>query len=75
MNRRSFLQAGLGAVAVASFAPSSLFAAYKKGEKRIPIALQLYSLRDVAGQDVPGALKKSRRNGIRRRRIRRLLRF
>ncbi|MBP3556131.1 MAG: TIM barrel protein [Thermoguttaceae bacterium] len=57
MNRRSFLQAGLGAAAVASL-PSSLFAAYKKGEKRIPIALQLYSLRTVAGQDVPAALKK-----------------
>ncbi|MBQ2849724.1 MAG: twin-arginine translocation signal domain-containing protein, partial [Thermoguttaceae bacterium] len=57
MNRRSFLQAGLGALAVASL-PSSIFAAYKKGEKRIPIALQHYSLRTVAGQDVPGALKK-----------------
>lgn len=61
MNRRSFLKSSLCAAAAASlgsFGAVESFAAYKKYEKRIPIALQLYSLRDVAPKDVAGTLKK-----------------
>ncbi|MDO5581231.1 MAG: sugar phosphate isomerase/epimerase [Planctomycetia bacterium] len=57
MDRRSFIKTGLGAaalgVSVHSFS-SSLFAA----EKRIPIALQLYSVRDQMAKDVAGTIKK-----------------
>ncbi len=53
MNRRSFLQTGLCASAVAALSPlsSSAIAEYKKYEKRIPIGLELYSLRDVMNHD------------------------
>lgn len=50
MNRRSFLQAGL--CAAASMTPlASALAEYKKYEKRIPIGLELYSLRDVINHE------------------------
>ena len=53
MNRRSFLQTSLCAATVASISPfsASAIAEYKKYEKRIPIGLELYSLRDVLNHD------------------------
>ena len=53
MNRRSFLQSGFCAAAAASLCPlsASAIAEYKKYEKRIPIGLQLYSLRDVINHE------------------------
>ena len=53
MDRRSFLQTGLCAAAAASLCPfsASAIAEYKKYEKRIPIGLELYSLRDVINHD------------------------
>ena len=53
MNRRSFLQTSLYAAAIASISPlsASAIAEYKKYEKRIPIGLELYSLRDVLNHD------------------------
>lgn len=53
MNRRSFLQTSLYAAAIASISPfsASALAEYKKYEKRIPIGLELYSLRDVLNHD------------------------
>ena len=52
MDRRSFLQTGLCATAAAlcPFSASAV-AEYKKYEKRIPIGLELYSLRDVINHD------------------------
>lgn len=54
--RRDLLKFGAGAVALAAVGirPASLFA--EPAKKKIPIGLQLYSLRDVAGKDVPGTL-------------------
>lgn len=56
MQRRSFLKAaalsGVGACALSG----ALFAEDKK--KKIPIAVQLYSIREIAGKDVAAALKK-----------------
>lgn len=67
MNRRRFLQAGIGATAcVASGALASATtltawgadAAPVKSAKKIPLALQVYSLREYAAKDLPGTLKK-----------------
>ncbi|MDO5309558.1 MAG: sugar phosphate isomerase/epimerase [Planctomycetia bacterium] len=54
MNRRSFLRNSACAATLSALAPLSLstFAEeYKKYEKRIPIGLELYSLRDVINHD------------------------
>ncbi|MDD3588483.1 MAG: sugar phosphate isomerase/epimerase [Thermoguttaceae bacterium] len=56
MQRRTFIQTGLtAAVAGLSCASSFTFAATGK---KIPIALELYSLRRTIKDDVPGTLKK-----------------
>ncbi len=55
MDRRTFLHLGVGAAAVAGLGVNSLFAA---SGKKIPIALELYSLRRTIPGDVPGILKK-----------------
>jgi sugar phosphate isomerase/epimerase len=54
LSRRDILKwSAVGAAALAG--PRSLFA---QDKKRIPIGLQLYSVRDVAGKDFDGALKQ-----------------
>jgi sugar phosphate isomerase/epimerase len=57
--RRDLLKLGAGAAAAAMWTagarPASLCADEPK--KKIPIALELYSLRDIAGKDVPGTLE------------------
>ena len=61
MNRRTFLQAGLGSLALGMAAAGGpLFAA--KG-KKIPVALQVYSVRDDAKKDMAGTLKKIAKMG------------
>lgn len=55
--RRDLLKFGAGAAAIAAtgLSGASLFA----GEaKKIPVGLQLYSLRDIISKDVPGTLAK-----------------
>ena len=54
-SRRDFLRWSAAAGAVALARPASLFA---QDKKHIPIALQLYSVRDVTGKDFDGALKQ-----------------
>jgi sugar phosphate isomerase/epimerase len=54
--RRDLLRLGAGAAALwTSGAPTALLRA-APAAKKIPIALQLYSLREIAGKDVPGTL-------------------
>ena len=50
------VEAGRGAAALwtAGSVPANLFG--DPSQKKIPIGLQLYSLRDIAGKDVPGTL-------------------
>ena len=57
-SRRDLLKLGLGAAAAAAtgIRASNLFAAEAK--KKIPVGLQLYSLREVITKDVPGTLAK-----------------
>ena len=58
MDRRSFLKTGLGAAAMGMTMGTLNHLASAAEKKRIPIALELYSLREVAPKDVPGTLKK-----------------
>jgi sugar phosphate isomerase/epimerase len=54
--RRDLLRLGAGAAALwTSGAPTALLGA-GESTKKIPFALQLYSLRSIAGKDVPGTL-------------------
>jgi sugar phosphate isomerase/epimerase len=55
VSRRDILKWGAAAGAVALARPMSLLA---QDKKHIPIGLQLYSVRDVAGKDFDGALKQ-----------------
>jgi sugar phosphate isomerase/epimerase len=55
LSRRDLLKWSATAGAAAIVAPRALSA---QDKKRIPIALQLYSVRDVAGKDFDGALKQ-----------------
>jgi len=54
VSRRNLLKLGVGAAAAwtAGLRPSTLRA--EQAKKKIPIGLQLYSLRTIAGKDVPG---------------------
>ncbi len=54
ISRRDILKWSAAAGAAALVAPR----AFAQDKKRIPIALQLYSVRDVAGKDFDGALKQ-----------------
>lgn len=56
-SRRNLLKFGAGAAALWTVGakPSRLFA--EDSKKKIPIGLQLYSLREVAGKDVPGTIE------------------
>ncbi|MBQ9875046.1 MAG: sugar phosphate isomerase/epimerase [Thermoguttaceae bacterium] len=62
MDRRSFLKSGFGAAALGAFGAFSatngagLFAAEEK--KKVPIALQVYSVREFASKDMRGTLKR-----------------
>lgn len=62
MDRRSFLKSGLGAAAFSAFSAFSstsrdaLFAA--DYGKKVPLALQVYSVREYASKDLRGTLKK-----------------
>ncbi|MBP5622292.1 MAG: sugar phosphate isomerase/epimerase [Thermoguttaceae bacterium] len=62
MDRRSFLKSGLGAAAFGAFSATSsavrdaLFAA--EPVKKVPIALQVYSVREYASKDLRGTLKR-----------------
>jgi sugar phosphate isomerase/epimerase len=55
ISRRDVLRWSAAAGAAALARPTALLA---QDKKRIPIALQLYSVRDVAGKDFDGALKQ-----------------
>ena len=55
ISRRDLLKMGVGAAALCATGRGPLHAAAKTG-KKIPIALQLYSLRDDCGKDLPGTL-------------------
>jgi sugar phosphate isomerase/epimerase len=55
VTRRDFLKWGAAAGAVALARPASILAQEKK---HIPVALQLYSVRDVLGKDFEGTLKQ-----------------
>ena len=55
ISRRNLLKWSAAAGAAALVSPGSLLA---QDKKRIPIGLQLYSVRDVAGKDFDGALKQ-----------------
>lgn len=63
MDRRSFLKSGLGAAAFGAFSALSassrdaLFAA-EASVKKVPIALQVYSVREYASKDLRGTLKR-----------------
>lgn len=56
VTRRDLLKLGAGAAAAAVLGGLPSLGA-DKTKKRIPIALELYSLRDIAGKDVPGTLE------------------
>jgi sugar phosphate isomerase/epimerase len=58
--RRDLLKLGVGAMLTAGVRPARLLAG---PSKKIPIALELYSLRDIAGKDVPGTLAAVARMG------------
>jgi sugar phosphate isomerase/epimerase len=63
LNRRDLLRLGAGAAALwTGGAPAALLAA---AAKKIPIVLQLYSLRSIAGKDVPGTLAAVAQMGYR----------
>ena len=56
-SRRDFLKWTGAAAAAAAVAPRVLLGA-SQDKKRIPISVQLYSVRDVTGKDFDGALKQ-----------------
>lgn len=64
VTRRDFLKWGAAAGAVTLARPSALFAADAQDAKRIPIGLQLYSVRDALGKDFEGTLKQVAEMGI-----------
>lgn len=57
LSRRNLLKLGVGAAALcaAGTRTARLFA--QQGEKKIPIGLQLYSVRDVTSKDMPGTIE------------------
>ncbi len=55
-SRRQFLQSTGAATALAAAAPANLFAAESYGGKKIPFALQLYSVRNECAKDLPGTV-------------------
>ncbi len=61
MDRRSFLKSGLGAAAFGAFgafSSSSADALFAADAKKVPFALQVYSVREFAQKDLRGTLKR-----------------
>ena len=58
MDRRDFLKAGFGAAALTAVSPATVLFAAEEKAKKIPIALQVYSVRDFASKDLAGTLAK-----------------
>jgi sugar phosphate isomerase/epimerase len=56
LSRRDLLKLGAGAAALWSTGARTARLGADEAKKKIPIALQLYSVRDIAGKDVPGTL-------------------
>ncbi len=56
ISRRSILQAGFGAAAVCTAGLDAL-ALMAEAAKKIPVAVQLYSVRDACTKDLPGTLE------------------
>ena len=57
LTRRDMLTLGAGAVALSATGINPLAARAKTAAKRIPIGLQLYSVRHACAKDLPGVLK------------------
>ncbi len=57
ISRRSFLRAGAAGLAATGLNPTALNAAAKSGSNKIPIGLQLYSVRHQAARDLKGVLQ------------------
>ena len=57
MNRRSFLRTSAGATALGLSVSALQTTARAAGDKKIPIGVQLYSVRDAAAKDLAGVLK------------------
>lgn len=57
MDRRTFIQTGLGSLA-AGYAAAGLNVAFAQNAKKIPLALQVYSVRKEAAADLADTLKK-----------------
>jgi len=55
MSRRSFLRSGAGLVGLAALSRSGLGLAASAGRK-IPVGVQLYSVRELCARDLPGTL-------------------
>ena len=56
-SRREMLKLGAGAAAVWATGTGPLAAEVKSGKKKIPIGLQLYSVRQACAKDLPGVLR------------------
>ena len=56
-SRRDLLKTGAGLAAVSALGPTPLLRAVRAAGAKIPIGLQLYSVRNECGKDLPGVLK------------------
>ncbi|HUU11362.1 MAG TPA: TIM barrel protein [Phycisphaerae bacterium] len=63
LTRRDLLRAGAAGAAAFGLTGLAPLAALGGQKKRIPVALQLYSVRDDAGKDLPGVLEKVAKMG------------
>ena len=63
INRREFLRRGLFAAAAAPLGVAAIGSARADTNKKIPIGLQLYSLREQCASDLPGMLRLVSRVG------------
>jgi sugar phosphate isomerase/epimerase len=57
ISRRGFIKAGAAGLAAGGLTPALLRAAQEGAKKKIPIGLQLYSVRQQCAKDLPGVLK------------------
>lgn len=58
ISRRNIIKLGLGATAMLASGTNPLSALADSGKGKIPVALQLYSVRNACKKDLPGVLKK-----------------
>jgi len=63
LSRRDLLKWGAGAAALWSSGAQTIGLGADEAKKKIPLALQFYSVRDIAGKDVPGTLAAIARMG------------